>query len=74
MFVFLLLQIIRMAVWSSDEDVKKEISPYEKFGSSYCPAAGSSSTSYQKKLQLPQSRWETFQRIRQNRHQRLSGK
>ena len=64
-----------MAVWGGDEEVKKEISPYEKFGTSYSVAAGSgTSSSYQKKLQLPQSRWETFQRIRQNRHQRLSGK
>src|SRR6218665_1910214 len=66
-----------MAEWSKAEEndkaakIKDGASPYEKFTSLQHSPAGNGNL-YQKKLQLPQSRWETFQRIRQNRHTRLA--
>ena len=72
----------RMAEWSEDESNAKRRSESFDIGAKlgelsthhHNGVSASASGSYQKKLQLPQSRWETFQRIRQNRHTRLAGK
>lgn len=57
----------------NDEDAMKP-----KFDSLHLHSAkgklNGTSSSYQKKLQLPQSRWETFMRIRHNRQNRLASK
>ena len=67
-----------MAEWSKTDETDKSaklkdgVSPYEKFASLSQHSQAGNAGLYQKKLQLPQSRWETFQRIRQNRHTRLA--